>query len=160
MQSESHPSMHNQGPARATANSKESFSVYGLFHHFAHTPQGKYMLRQYFLRPTLNEALIKERLDAISNFLKPDNTESVQNLVKSLKGIVNARNSTVSLPKGITGGSGKSGQVASSVWSDLQHVSFLPMRITKLQHEISSEASVLTVLQVRISCHWYPANHH
>ncbi|KAF3030647.1 MutS protein msh5 [Penicillium rubens] len=41
IQSESHPNMFNQGPGKKSASGKEGLSVYGLFQHFAYTPQDK-----------------------------------------------------------------------------------------------------------------------
>jgi len=120
MQSESHPHAHNQGPK--AAGSKEGLSLYGLFHHLARTPQGKYLLRQYFLRPSLNIDLINERLAAVGVFIRPDNQGAVDGLVKNLNKVVNVRTLMISLRKGISGGSGKAGGVAKSVWNGLQRV--------------------------------------
>ncbi|KAI9670699.1 MAG: MutS protein msh5 [Alyxoria varia] len=112
MQSESHPSSHNQGPTKGSAGSKEGLSVYGLFHHLARTPQGKYMLRQYFLRPSLSIPLIKERLISTSTLIRPENSEILRILNKSLAGVINVRKSMISLRKGIAAGSGKAGRIA------------------------------------------------
>ncbi|KAL9609329.1 MAG: hypothetical protein Q9167_005895 [Letrouitia subvulpina] len=63
---QSHPQSHNQGPTRGTSGPKEGLSVFGLFYQLAKTPQGKYLLRQHFLRPTLNLDIINERLNTVS----------------------------------------------------------------------------------------------
>lgn len=130
MQSESHPHAHNQGPR--AAGSKEGLSLYGLFHHLARTPQGKYLLRQYFLRPSLNIDLINERLDAIGVFLRPNNQGAVESITKSLNGVFNVRTSMINLRKGITGGSGKAGGIARSVWTGLQKVVMLLFPVRSL----------------------------
>src|SRR5436305_4398696 len=47
IQPESHLNAFNEGPG--STGSKESLSIYGLFHHLARTPQGRARLRQLFL---------------------------------------------------------------------------------------------------------------
>ncbi|KAK2795607.1 hypothetical protein FQN50_009713 [Emmonsiellopsis sp. PD_5] len=91
IQSESHPNAFNQGPSKGSSGAKESLSVFGLFHHFARTPQGKARLRQMFLRPSTDIARIKERHDFIGIYLRSDNDVAIEKLTKSLKGIKNLR---------------------------------------------------------------------
>lgn len=123
MQSESHPHLHNLGPTKGTSGSKEGLSVYGLFHHLARTPQGKYMLKQYFLRPSLSLDLINERHDAISVLLQTANESAFQTLAQNLKKIVNVRKIMINLRKGISASSGKSRGVSRSIWKSLHLVS-------------------------------------
>ncbi len=123
MSSESHPHSHNQGPTPSSSGSKEGLSVYGLFRHLARTPQGKYMLRQYFLRPSLSIDLINGRLDTIGVFLRPENASPFESIVKSLSAIINIRKLLINMRRGISGGSGKAGSTAQSVWSGIQKVS-------------------------------------
>lgn len=122
MQSESHPHLHNQGPTKGTSGSKEGLSVYGLFHHLARTPQGKYMLKQYFLRPSLSLELINERHDAISVFLQTTNESGFQAIVQNLKKIVDVRKIMIYLRKGIPASSGKSRGVSRTIWKSLHLV--------------------------------------
>lgn len=123
MHSQSHPQSHNQGPSRASSGPKEGLSVYGLFHHLARTPQGKHLLRQYFLRPTLDIPTINERLDVASVFLRPDNTTLMNSIVKSLGQIKNMKTVVIHLKKGISNGMGNgSGGIKSGVWSSLRSV--------------------------------------
>lgn len=123
LQSESHPHSHNQGPTKASSGSKEGLSVYGLFHHLARTPQGKHLLRQYFLRPSLNTNVINERLDTIKAFLRPDNTVPLDSLTKSLKQIKNIKTVMIHLHKGVNIGSGNGSGIKSGVWASLRSVS-------------------------------------
>ncbi|KAI4115013.1 MAG: hypothetical protein LQ345_004311 [Seirophora villosa] len=121
MHSQVHPQSHNQGPS--TSGSKEGLSVYGLFYRFARTPQGKNLLRQYFLRPSADIDVINERLDASSVFLRPDNTRLLDSMTKSLGQIKNMRTVVIHLRKGISNGMGKgSGGIRSGVWSSLRSV--------------------------------------
>ncbi|KAJ9647903.1 chaperone ATPase hsp78 [Coniosporium tulheliwenetii] len=122
MQPEIHPHVHNQGPIKANSGSKEGLSVYGLFHFLASTPQGRYLLRQYFLRPSLNLQVINERLDTISVFFQPENATPLDTLVKNLRSIKNIRLVMINLRKGISGGSGKGGGVARGAWSSIRQV--------------------------------------
>ncbi|KAG9520158.1 hypothetical protein KCU93_g7807, partial [Aureobasidium melanogenum] len=102
IQSESHPHSHNQGPAKTNSGSKEGFSVYGLFHSLARTPQGKLLLRQYFLRPSINMDVINERLDTVTFLLRAENSEQMETLIKNLSKIKNMRTVMIKLRKGIS----------------------------------------------------------
>ncbi|KAL8885773.1 MAG: hypothetical protein Q9215_006422 [Flavoplaca cf. flavocitrina] len=125
MHSQSHPQSHNQGPSRASSGPKEGLSVYGLFSHLARTPQGKQLLRRYFLRPCLDIPTINERLDTARVFLRPDNTTLLSSIVKNLGQIKNMKTVVIHLKKGISNGMGNgSGGIKSGVWSSLRSVDF------------------------------------
>ena len=119
LQSESHPNAFNQGPGKTSSGSKESLSVYGLFHHFARTPQGKARLRQHFLRPSVDISAINERQDFVSVFLRPDNTPALEKLTKSLKSIKNLRPVMIHLHKGVSTGNARYRGFKSGVWATL-----------------------------------------
>lgn len=120
LQSEIHPQAHNQGPTNDNPGSKEGLSVYGLFQHLARTPQGKALLRQYFLRPSLEINVINERLDSTTVFLRPDNDESLRSITNSLGKIKNMKTALIHLRKGVS--NGKGGNIGCGVWSSLQSV--------------------------------------
>lgn len=120
LQSEIHPQAHNQGPTNTNLGSKEGLSVYGLFQRLAHTPQGKALLRQYFLRPSLEVRVINERLDSTTVFLRLDNDESVRSITKSLGKIKNMKTVLIHLKKGTS--NAKAGNIRCGVWSSLQSV--------------------------------------
>ncbi|KAK2799306.1 MutS protein msh5 [Onygenales sp. PD_10] len=122
IQSESHPNAFNQGPSKGSSGAKESLSVFGLFHHFARTPQGKARLRQMFLRPSTDIARIKERHDFIGIYLRSDNDVVIEKLTKSLKGIKNLRPVMVHVRKGISSGNAKFKGFRSGVWATLLEV--------------------------------------
>ncbi|KAK1500198.1 MutS domain V [Colletotrichum tamarilloi] len=65
-QSELHPSNLISGTGKAVSGSKESLSLFGIFHPFAGTPQGKARLKQLFLRPLVNIDMIRERQATIA----------------------------------------------------------------------------------------------
>jgi DNA mismatch repair protein MSH5 len=125
-QPEPHPHSHNQGPTKMNSGSKEGLSIYGLFFQLAHTPQGKHLLRQFFLRPSLDINLINERLDTTTVFLHPDNALVIELLVKSLKNIQNMRTVLIHLRKGVSGNaSAKGGRIRRGVWGSLVMVLIL-----------------------------------
>ncbi|EAU38965.1 predicted protein [Aspergillus terreus NIH2624] len=119
MESESHPSAINQGPGTKSSRAKEGLSVYGLFQRFAHTPQGRNRLKQIFLRPSIELDVIRERHAFISVYLRPENYNPLEKLVKSLKHIKNLHYVMVNLRKGISTGSGKITGFKTTVWATL-----------------------------------------
>ena len=125
LDAESHPHSHNRGPTRAASGAKEGLSVYGLFHHLARTSQGKFLLRQYFLRPSLNLAVIKERQSAIGVFIRPDNDAAMRTLLQSLKSIGNMRIMLIHLKKGVGGATKGQGGFSKSVWAAIRAVSLI-----------------------------------
>ncbi|KAF2019048.1 hypothetical protein BU24DRAFT_341301 [Aaosphaeria arxii CBS 175.79] len=130
--SEAHPNSHNQGPTQATSGSKEGLSVYGLFRNLACTPQGKCLLRQYFLRPSLNIDIINERLDAIATFVRPDNDAILDSLIRDLRPIKNIRTILINLKKGVgsaTTGGGKSNILSKTLWINVREFAFRTLKI-------------------------------
>ena len=80
------------------------------------------MLRQYFLRPSLEMNVINERLNTASVFLRPDNSGPLKSLVKSLGQIKNMKTVVIHLRKGVNGGLSKGGGIKCGVWSSLRSV--------------------------------------
>lgn len=127
---EAHPNSHNRGP-NAKSGTKEGLSVYGLFHHLARTPQGRFLLRQCFLRPSLNIDVINERLDAVSTFFRPENSSSLEALVQNLKSIGNMRMMMINLRKGVGGSIPGRNGLSRSVWTSIRGVRTECVRHTK-----------------------------
>lgn len=136
MQLESHPHSHNQGPTKSSSGSKEGLSVYGLFHNLARTPQGKFLLRQYFLRPSLNPQVINERLETIGVFLRVENAAPLESLVKNLQSVKNIRAIMINLRKGVGGGLGKGGGISRSVWAGIRQFVFHALKIRDAFQEV------------------------
>ena len=119
IETESHPHSHNQGPK--SSGSKEGLSVYGIFHHLARTPQGRHLLRQWFLRPTLDLELLKERQRSISIFIRPDNSALMDDLGRNLRQIKQIRPLILRLRKGVGYSSPKIGN-PKPIWATIRQV--------------------------------------
>ncbi|KAL6718082.1 chaperone ATPase hsp78 [Lecanora helva] len=137
LQSEFSPNTHSQGPNTMSLGSKEGLSIYGLFHQFARTPQGKHLLRQYFLRPSLDPVVINERLDFAATLLRADNDGPMNCIVKSLRHIKNMRTVMIHLRKGISNGSSREGWIKSGIWSSLRSFAFYTLQIRDAVIEIN-----------------------
>lgn len=131
---ESHPNAFNQGPG--TKGSKESLSVYGLFQPFAKTPQGKARLRQLFLSPSTDLALINARQDFVSIFARPNNHSVCEQLSKSFSKIKNLRTVMSMLHNGIEGVN-KQRSFKSGVWSSLLEFCYYAIDIVECLHEVA-----------------------
>ncbi|KAE8842680.1 hypothetical protein PTNB73_00732 [Pyrenophora teres f. teres] len=120
MGAESHPHSHNKGPTKASSGEKEGLSVYGLFHHLARTPQGRFLLRQQFLRPSLNLDIINERLNTVGN----------------LKNIGNMRVVMINLRKGVGGSTKGAGGFSKSIWTSIRAFAFHALKIKDTLQEV------------------------
>ncbi|KAF2856085.1 hypothetical protein T440DRAFT_494901 [Plenodomus tracheiphilus IPT5] len=129
LDAESHPHSHNRGPTKSSSGAKEGLSVYGLFHRLARTSQGRSLLRQYFLRPSLNIDTINDRLHTVSVLVRPDNESALQDLVQNLKNIANMRVMLMSLKKGVSGSTQGRAGLSRSVWVAIRAFSFFALKI-------------------------------
>lgn len=150
MSTESHPNAQQHGPTSKSGSggSKEGLSVFGLFQHHAKTPQGRMLLRQYFLRPSMNLTVINERLDTISTLLYPENGECLKRLDQSLCKIKNIRTTTVNLRKGISSGMNRNGKVSTSIWPSLRQFAFHSLQITDTLAELQGASRLAIVAKI------------
>jgi DNA mismatch repair protein MSH5 len=146
MESEHHPNAQNQGP-NTSRGAKEGFSIYGLFYHLAKTPQGKKRLRTYFLRPSKDVQVIKERLDGISMLLNPSNTEYLGRLIDSLKNIKNMQTLLKNMRKGASGPN-RGGTTSVPLWSCLLQFVFHALQITDTIKEMHPAEQTVICQQV------------
>ncbi|KAJ5382814.1 DNA mismatch repair protein MutS core [Penicillium concentricum] len=158
IQSESHPNMFNQGPGKKSGSGKEGLSVYGLFQHFAYTPQGRARLKQIFFRPSVDLNTICERHDFIGVFSRPDNLAALEKMTKALKHVKNLRPVMINLRKGISTGSAKITGFKTTVWASLLAFAFYSIDINDALREVSG-AHILTLrskaLRVFKAAHLY-----
>lgn len=150
MSTESHPNAQQHGPASkaGSGGSKEGLSVYGLFQHFAKTGQGRSLLRQFFLRPSQNKAIIDERLDTTSFLIRPDNGDCLRRLAESLGKMRNVRLYTVNLRKGISNGMNRSGKLSTAVWPTLCQFAFHALKITDILAELEGTRRLAVVRKI------------
>jgi DNA mismatch repair protein MSH5 len=140
-ESESHPNFHNQGPTK-TRGTKEGFSIYGLFHKFARTPQGTDHLRRRFLRPSKDLDQIQQSLDTVSAFILPDNAASLDALAKTLTYIKNIRPLLKKLRKGVKEQQrGYDGPVP--LWSTLISFCYYGIRLIETMLEMDGMDGIL-----------------
>ncbi|KAF3913411.1 hypothetical protein ABW20_dc0109215 [Dactylellina cionopaga] len=105
---ESHPSLHKQGQYGC---GKEGLSLFGMVN-TTRTPQGYHFLKQIFLRPSLDAKVITSRYNAIQTLIRPDNSNAVNGIDKSLKKVPNILKTLTMLRKGgESGGNGEQGNV-------------------------------------------------
>jgi DNA mismatch repair protein MSH5 len=131
IQSENHPNSQ-----KSSSGAKESLSVFGLFFHLAHTPQGKQKLRQIFLRPSVNLDVIEERLNTLNILLRPENSASLDNINRSLKHIKDIRSVVIHLQKGITD-MGKGSSIFRGVWANIRNFTFHTLKIIEAVRELN-----------------------
>ncbi|KAJ5902185.1 DNA mismatch repair protein MutS core [Penicillium taxi] len=145
IQSESHPNMFNQGLGTKSSSGKEGLSIFGLFRRFSHTPHGRTKLKQMFLRPSLNIETIRQRHDFVSVFSRPENSDALDKLMKSLKHIMNLRPVMINLQKGINTGSAKITGFKTTVWARLLAFAFYSIDIHDTLQRISG-ANTLSIV--------------
>ncbi|KAF9141882.1 MutS protein msh5 [Mortierella sp. GBA39] len=75
---ESHPSMHSSIRGR-----KEGLSLFGLLNQ-TKTSQGRHLLKQWLLRPSLNMATIHQRHQTVECFVQTENQPTVNQLAGAL----------------------------------------------------------------------------
>jgi DNA mismatch repair protein MSH5 len=148
LRSESHPNAQMQGHDGSKSGAKESLSVYGLFHFLASTPQGRVKLRQIFLRPSLDMAVIQERQQTIAVLLRPDNAQSLEQIAKILKKINNIKKSLTYLRKGIQLPPGRA-SLKRGVWATLQRFAHKTIELRASIRQISRGNFVPVFRKVR-----------
>ncbi|KAH0424792.1 MutS domain V [Colletotrichum camelliae] len=153
-QSELHPNRVMSGSATAGSRSKESLSVYGLFHPLASTPLGKIKLRQMFLRPSVNLGAIRERQKTVAVLLRSDNAEALENVCGALKKVQDVRRPLEQLRRGADTQTGKA--ISRGIWWSLTRfsIAILQLRDAMLQlqhtHDLACVQQVLSSVPARV----------
>ncbi|CAA7258834.1 unnamed protein product [Cyclocybe aegerita] len=80
-ENESHASVHSD-------KTKEGLSLFGILNN-TKTTLGRTLLRTWLLRPSLSLQVIRDRLDAVGCFVRPENLSSASLLRTHLKGLKN-----------------------------------------------------------------------
>lgn len=110
--SEAHPNKYSPG-------SKESLSLFGLFKNRAVTPQGRFRLRQMFLRPSIDLAVIYDRQRSLTVFLRPENHDALRAIHRNLGQITNMRGIMNCLERGVESRARRAKTVSEFAWATL-----------------------------------------
>jgi DNA mismatch repair protein MSH5 len=147
VQAELHPNCQTWGVDSSSTSSKESLSVYGLFHKIACTTQGRTSLRQMFLRPTLKASIIMERQRSISLLLRPENFDLVKHAGKILRRLKNVKLAMTHLQKGVNvPASGVS--LDRSVWATIKGFAAHVLKLRELASGFSDAKHIPTLSKV------------
>ncbi|KAK1688154.1 muts domain V [Colletotrichum godetiae] len=128
-QSELHPSNLISGTGKTASGSKESLSLFGLFHPLAGTPQGKARLRQLFLRPLVNIDMIRERQETIAVFLQPGNQEAFTSISQRLRKVTDIKKTLARLQRGAAESPAGCASIERGVWWTLTRFSLHVLRL-------------------------------
>ncbi|KAL2873291.1 hypothetical protein SGCOL_011550 [Colletotrichum sp. CLE4] len=128
-QSEIHPSNLISGTGKTASGSKESLSLFGLFHPLAGTPQGKARLRQLFLRPLINIDMIRERQETIAVFLQPGNQEAFASISQRLRKVTDIKKTLARLQRGAAESPAGCASIERGVWWTLTRFSLHVLRL-------------------------------
>ncbi|KAF9106612.1 MutS protein msh5 [Mortierella sp. AM989] len=93
---ESHPSMHSSIRGR-----KEGLSLYGILNQ-TKTSQGRYLLKQWLLRPSLDLSIIRARHQSVECFFRTENQPTAGQLSSCLSHIKNIPRVLQKLPRKAT----------------------------------------------------------
>ncbi|PKC07226.1 hypothetical protein RhiirA5_500820 [Rhizophagus irregularis] len=129
---ESHPNMHMR------ARSKEGLSLFGILNN-TRTTSGKQLLKQWFLRPTLDLDIIDERHRTIECFLQTDNLENSEQLVSCLKNIKN-------IPKIIDN---MKGNLNIKDWQSLLQFAFYCLKIRNIVRELNHSENIQIFTKIK-----------
>ncbi|KAL1896485.1 hypothetical protein Cpir12675_002774 [Ceratocystis pirilliformis] len=134
--SEMHPNSLIWGPQNPSTGSKESLSVYGLFHSLASSSLGKLKLRKLFLRPVLDMHVINQRQQTIGLLVRPENQDILYSISKALRGVKNIRSSLEQLKKGTDPVMGR-GSSDNGVWGTVQKFCSSVTKIREIVSRVS-----------------------
>ncbi|CAO3566882.1 unnamed protein product [Mortierella alpina] len=93
---ETHPSMHTSIRGR-----KEGLSLFGILDQ-TKTPQGRYLLKQWLLRPSTDLAVLYARHQTVECFTRTENQPTIGQLIDSLSHIKNIPRVLQALPRKAT----------------------------------------------------------
>ncbi|KAF9571647.1 MutS protein msh5 [Mortierella alpina] len=93
---ETHPSMH-----ACLRGRKEGLSLYGVLDQ-TNTPQGRYLLKQWLLRPSIDPAVLHARHQTVECFTRTENQTTIGQLIDSLSHIKNIPRVLQALPRKAT----------------------------------------------------------
>ncbi|KAG9319483.1 hypothetical protein KVV02_002732 [Mortierella alpina] len=93
---QTHPSMHTSIRGR-----KEGLSLFGVLDQ-TKTPQGRYLLKQWLLKPSIDPAVLHARHQTVECFIRTENQTNIGQLIDSLSHIKNIPRVLQALPRKAT----------------------------------------------------------
>ncbi|KAL0936643.1 DNA mismatch repair protein [Colletotrichum truncatum] len=146
-QSELDPNNLISGAATSSSSSKESLSLYGIFHPLLGTPQGRRKLRQIFTRPLINLDEIRERQKTIAVFLRPDNSDTLSSMFRVLRRVQDIRKTLKQLQRGAVAPTGGA-SVDCGVWRTLTQFSLHSLHLRDAVLQLRHAHDLVAVQQV------------
>ncbi|KAF9331320.1 MutS protein msh5 [Podila minutissima] len=135
---ETHPSMHSSIRGR-----KEGLSLFGITN-TARTTQGRYLLKQWFLRPSLEMDVILSRHRTVGCFLRPENSVTVDQLASCLGHIKNMPKILLSLHR----------RVNIAEWQAIHQFTYYAIKIHNLSQDfILHDSPILQQIQDQFATH-------
>ncbi|KAF9392186.1 MutS protein msh5 [Podila verticillata] len=116
---EAHPCMHSSIRGR-----KEGLSLFGITN-TTRTAQGRYLLKQWFLRPSLDMDIILSRHRTVGCFLRPEHSVTVDQLATCLSHIKNMPKILLSLHR----------RVNISEWQAIHQFTYYSIKICNLAQD-------------------------
>ncbi|KAG0031147.1 MutS protein msh5 [Podila clonocystis] len=135
---ETHPSMHNSIRGR-----KEGLSLFGITN-TARTAQGRYLLKQWFLRPLLEIDTILSRHRTVGCFLLPENSVAVDQMASCLGHIKNMPKILLSLHR----------RVNIAEWQAIHQFTYYAIKIHNLSQDfVLHDSPILQQIQGQFATH-------
>ncbi|KAG9253534.1 muts domain V-domain-containing protein [Emericellopsis atlantica] len=128
---ELHPNGQTWNSNGNGTETRQSLSIYGLFHSLACTPQGRSALRSMLIRPSVDKELIAERQQTIEFFLQPELATDIKDIGSVLSKIKNASSLIAHLRRGAESPSATQSS-DRSVWAGLQTFALHALRLRDL----------------------------
>lgn len=136
-QDETHPNFH-------TIRGKEALSLYGILN-LCRTINGKALLRQWFLMPSMDLSTIRARHDAIECFLQTINVHFSDQLCQKLKSCGNMRRSVANLREG------KQGSSKGGEWKIVLNFVFHALQISEIVVQMKESTGISLFERVRVA---------
>lgn len=150
LQRETHPNHQTWNSNSSGIHKKEGLSVYGLLHQLASTSQGRTNLRKMFLRPSRDIPTITARYQAIATLLRPQNSEILIQMTRSLRKVPDMKRIISRLRRGIDSTS-TCHSPRNGVWTAMEGFTTHVAEIQGLASSLSGLDS--TILLKQVSCH-------
>lgn len=135
--SELHSKGQSWGMKGVAQYEMQSISLYNLLYSLTHTPQGRARLRTFLRSPLSNLGIIESRQLAISQLLDRQKSGALQEIIKTLKKIRNAKICVELLRRGVDRSS-MIHHFGDSVWSNLRGFVYHALKLRDLVYTLTN----------------------